>query len=616
MPSGKGTVTAVAIGADSDLDSLAAVARGGGGVVLPYVPGQSTAEAAYAVLGATYGAALRDVSVELPSGLAAVAPRSVDTIPAGGERFVVARMSGASTDGTVVLRGKVAGQPFEQRYPLHLSASHAKGNAFVPRLYAAVRIADLETEPGDDAKKEAIRLSSELSVQSRYTSLLVLESKAMFRAFGLDNKRSAPEWTGEDEAEGKSAKGEIALADDDEEDGPADHATTKRSAAHASDLDSLGASGTGFSAAPGAAVAQARPSPKPASRPAPMPTNPYGGGAAAEIAADEQPWTPPPSRRRWIPMRRVWTRTGVVTADQLVPKAASVTAIADAEREADKDQDHRDAVKKLYTLYGLAGDLERASQVAERWSDKDPLDPDALTARADLAARHGDREEAIRILGSVVDVRPGDVASQRRLARAFRWAGKPDQGCRYALALAQLRAKDARALSDAVRCGRATGESSMVDDMLASADKTTRAAAERLLDKPDPFADKLSGDLQLEATWSGGDDLDLALLHPDGDRVSWLGAPTRSVITATDVTSTHREGLALRGAKPGEYVIEITRASGSAPASGEVTVTVAGVKKTLSFHLDGARKTLGVARIAMASHLVPVQTAWGGGLVR
>jgi hypothetical protein len=202
-------------------------------------------------------------------------------------------------------------------------------------------------------------------------------------------------------------------------------------------------------------------------------------------------------------------------------------------------------------LYALAGDVDKARPLAERWSQKEPLDPEGLTARADLAARSGDRELAIRILGSVGDVRPDDIKSQKRLARLHRWAGRPKVSCRHSIAIAQLRTKDSKLLAEAVRCGRQTGESYMVDDMLSAAEDKVRKAAEALIAKSKDDEDKLRGDLKLEATWSsGGHDLDLALLHPDGRRVSWLGAPTRSVITATDVQSESREGLALRAAAP------------------------------------------------------------------
>ena len=212
--------TTVAVGAESDAATLAAVARGGGGVVLPYSPGRSVAQTAYAVLAATYGQALTNVEVTLPEGFRAVAPRRLDAIPAGGEAMVLARMDNLELAGDVVVRGQIGAKPFERRYPVKLVANDVRGNAFVPRLYAAARIADLEREGTDDAKRSAIALSSRFNVASRYTSLLVLESAAMFKAFGLDNTRFSPLWSGEEEATGVSSeRQEQAFGDDLDEGG-------------------------------------------------------------------------------------------------------------------------------------------------------------------------------------------------------------------------------------------------------------------------------------------------------------------------------------------------------------------------------------------------------------
>ena len=239
--------------------------------------------------------------------------------------------------------------------------------------------------------------------------------------------------------------------------------------------------------------------------------------------------------------------------------------------------------------------------------------PDALTARADLAARNGDRDGAIRILGSVVDVRPDDIASQKRLARLHRWAGRPALGCRHSLGLAQLRSGDASLLAEAVSCGRRNGEGRMAEEMLNAAEERVRRAAGTQISKFDAAKDELSGDLRLEASWtSSGEDIDLALIDPDGNRVSWLGAPTKAVISASDVTSTSREGLALRGAKPGEYVIEVVRGSGAGPVRGDIVVNVAGTRRTIPFFLNDARQTVGIAKIHMQSRLVPMSGGWGG----
>lgn len=380
----------------------------------------------------------------------------------------------------------------------------------------------------------------------------------------------------------------------------------------------MGALG-GASAAPKPAAKPAGPPPAAAAPAEPMPF--AEEKAKKEVARDEAPRSmrrPPINpwggRRTMVPMRRIWERKGSVLEGRITAKAATPSAIGQAERDLQSNSNSRGALRKLFTLYAIAGDVEQARGLAERWSEKEPLDPDALTARADVAARNGDRDSAIRILGSVVDVRPDDIPSQKRLARLHRWAGRPAVGCRHSLALAQLRAGDAALLAEAVSCGRRTGEARLVDEMLSAAEERIRKAAEGQISKFDAQKDELSGDLKLEASWFGGDaDLDLALIDPDGNRVSWLGAPTKAVISAVDVSSTQREGLALRGAKPGEYVIEVVRGSGSSPVRGEVVVNVAGARRVVPFFLNGNRETVGIAKINMESRLVPVSGGWRGG---
>jgi tetratricopeptide (TPR) repeat protein len=703
IPAGRGTVTAVAIGAESDQQMLGALARGGGGVALPYAPGQTMAEAAFAVLGSVYGNTLRDVTLSLPEALHEVAPRKLDTIPAGGEAFVVARLAGADAVGTVVLRGKVGARDFEQRYPLRVAASTSAGNAFVPRLYAAVRIADLERDDAPEAKQRALELSSRFNVASRYTSLLVLESPAMFRAFGLDNARTTPEWTGEEASEGSTADGEVAVAG-----GPAGEVgkmskTSKTSKVEKAldgftdygrgkggrPMGNAGELGRGMvgTAAGGAGTVEGTigkshrgviaPAPKRTviddaledrllSHPAPKPgagsvdqllNGIKGGGvrhkgyepdtraasAPAKPAESAMTQAPAPQElqrreiaadaarreaarwseleqlrnaqrfvgnRRMIPMRRIWERVGAVVTDRLAPRAAGRTAIASLESRLGADENRRDLVKRLYTLHMLADDVDAAADAAERWTAKAPLDPEALRARADVAARRGDRDGAIRMLGSVVEVRPDDAKAQGRLAHLWRWAGQPALGCRPLEALAELHPGDAARVVDAVRCARRAGQYDLGDDLLAAAEPKAAAAIRSLLDRPEPDDTGLRGDLRVEAIWSGGEaDLDLAILDPRGQRVSWFGGPTRATVSARDAVSTGRESLALRGAGPGEYVVEIGRVAGDDDGGvvhGELTVTVAGVRQRLPFTLRGQHARVALATITMVPRLVPL----------
>jgi hypothetical protein len=174
------------------------------------------------------------------------------------------------------------------------------------------------------------------------------------------------------------------------------------------------------------------------------------------------------------------------------------------------------------------------------------------------------------------------------------------------MAVAQIRSTDEKLLAEAVRCARDVGEATVASDLMAAASDATRREASALLEKPPSDSSDLSGDLRLEATWDGGDDLDLAMVHTEG-RISWLGAPTRAVISARDVQSTSREGLALRGGSPGDYVVEITRPAGhTGTIHGTVDISAAGDHRSVPFSIDGDRARVALVRVTTRPRLVPL----------
>jgi len=608
LPRDAAQLTSVGVGVEADSDVLAALSRAGGGVTVGYAPGAPLTDTAHAVLGAAYGRALRDVEVELPAGLDAEAPERLDAIPAGGEALIGARMSAAEVQGDVVLRGTLSGERFERRYPIRLVASSSEGNAFAPRQYAALRIRDLERQEAPEAKQAALSLSSQFNVASRFTSLLVLESPAMFKAFGLDNQRTAPIWTGDEEAEGES----VASA---EGAGRARGASNLGFDSLSADFDDLAApkaeasreekASSGVGAGAPRAKRSSRDTndgfaapPAPAMTPAPLkpePQRPLEREAAPSLA-----------RPGFVPMRRIWERYAEISDTRRIPAQASTDAISRAERDAAQDPNRREAVRKLYVLLSLAGELERAERVVEAWIAKDPLDPEALTARADLAARRGDRARAIRLLGSVVDVRPGDVRAQRRLERLHRWSGRAALGCRHLVSAAELRRDDAALLADAARCSREAGDGELGERLLAGA-PTLRAAAESLSRKSPASDSQLAGDLKIEATWDSGADLDLSLLDPDGHRISWLGAPTKAPIFARDATSASSEGLSVRGAKPGDYVVEVVRPDSAQETAGTLVISAAGQVRRVPFRIEETRKAVALVSLKTRSRLVPAE---------
>ncbi len=658
LPAGA-TLSAVAVGVDADRKLLRVAASAGGGVVLPLSPGHSLVERALSVLGESYGHALREARVVLPPELTDAATTELGTLAAGSETLVVARLAPEArgrVEGRVVLRGWLAGEPFERSYPLELSATTSRGNAFVPRLYAARVIEQLDGSLEEEARRRSIELSKHFAVASRYTSLLVLESQAMYRAFGLQGGRAMPLWTGdrashaaqtwgEGEEEASDAEEQVGVVRGPSASAPASPAPKddwgRASAASGAGSDEAEApslersrrSATSSAAAPVAPRSKSKRArmPRFAEPPGNWPSEPRLSGEPSPVAPSIGepeialpggrrrvlgpapvpgqrllPSPVRPRRRTMVPMRRVWERTGSLQVPPVLWDEVSERAQVAARQRAERDALRREALKAWYVTAFRAGDLDQAAAAAQRWSDKDPLDPDALTARADLAAQQGDRERSIRILGSVVDVRPGDHKAQWRLARLHRWAGHPERGCRHSLAVAQIKLRDERLVAEAIECARGIGRNDWAEGLLAALDPGQRRKVERAGGRLAEAAGELRGDLRLEASWEGGrHDLDLVIVHPDGFRVSWLGAPTRSVITARDVRSVFGEGLALRGAKPGRYALEIVRSSGEpGPVRASVQVQVGKTRRTIPLELTGDRLRFATARIRTHSRLV------------
>lgn len=621
VPGGDAAVIAVALGADADTTSLAALARGGGGVMVPYVPGQKVTTAALDVLGAAYGVVLRDVEVDLPAGLSQVTPARLDPIRAGGETILAARMTGGAITGDLKLRGKVAGERFEQTYPLRVQATTSAGNAFVPRLFAAAKIAEIERTGGESQKPVAIALSRRFSVASRFTSLLVLESEAMFKAFGLDRTAQAPAFTGEVAADSLSSESDSSV---EKKDKAADELSEERASAGpktanaygdsaGGDIDGVGRLGTmgggasmkpmedapadrGFAQAPAATAAAASP---PASRSAPAKKQP------APAWEGQRRWEPPPPRaRRFIPMRKVFDKHVSFAASSSF--AANAGKLAAAESALNASPDSRDKTVQLFSLYSTLGRLGEAQELTAKWAGRDALDPDALLARADLAARSGDRPRAVRILGGLADVRPGDRAVQARLADLQDTAGNAALACEHRVALADLAPGDAKLVAAAMSCARAQGLGDLASALRFDAAEKVREALDKLAAAPQaPAAPR--GEIRLSAEWTGGSDLDIGLIDATGKRTSWLGSASRATVTGRDVTSTHDEQLDISGLPQGSYVVEITRAgSGTDPVRGEVTVRFGGEVTKLPFSLVGPRAEAGTVRVFFTSRLVPL----------
>jgi tetratricopeptide (TPR) repeat protein len=581
-------VTTIGIGTDADSSLLAAAARGGGGSFLEWTPGERTATAAYAALESTYGTSLRDAKLELPAGLADVAPTTLPTLRAGEEVLVAARIDlagrakpdplhpGGDVQGEVVLRGTVAGQPFVQRYPLKLAVSTGSGNSFVPRLWASLAIEQREQAGTGDDRAQIVALSQAYGVMSRDTSLLVLESQAMFDAFGIDRHVPTEKWSGEESIDEVASQGTLAVASKDvDRQASANEARAKSAPAAAAD------NGTPMNDAP---VATATP-------PAPVVTRPvparhaaagFGGGGIGYY----------PQR---FAMVRTWIRVPAITAYDTVSPSIS-KAIADAERALAKSPDSREKHRALVQALSYAGEIERARDVANKWLDRDRLDPQALGYQADLLGRAGQRELALRTLAGLVDLDADRSALHERMVQAYEQIGRAPQACSHRIALAAIAPKDAKLAGAAIHCLRALGRHGDAE-LVARAlpDDAARDAAEKVASVDEP-APKVAGDLVVAGHWTGAD-LDISLVTPDGTRVSWMGGKSDAIVT--DANSSDREQLAVKSLKKGNYLIEVSRGEPSTGTiHGTLDITALGSKRSLPFDLAGDRTV--VARVSIS----------------
>jgi tetratricopeptide (TPR) repeat protein len=592
-------IATIGIGSDADAAVLQAAARGGGGSYLAWLPGQRIETAAAAALESTLGAALRDAVVELPPGLTDAAPSVLPTLRAGEEVLIAARIApqgagGATADlaGDVVLRGRVAGQPFEQRYPIQLAVSSAAGNGFVPRLWASLAIDQLERSATAADRARIVALSQGYGVMSRETSLLVLESQAMFDAFGVDRHRPAATWTGEDALDEVASSGANKIEGD-----------------YASGGAMAGGKGKGDASDRASATT---PAPTTVTRGVHISRdqleNPFADPKPEKKAAAHARWSPGDS---WIQLRRLWVRVPSVTPFDAVNPAIT-RAIADAEAALAAHPDSRDRHRALVQALSYAGELGRARDVARRWLDRDQLDPEALGTLADLIGRAGDRELALRTLAGLVDLDPDRVALHDRMVRTYEQAGRLAQACAHRIALATLQPTAPAPAAGAVRCLRAGGRAGDAELILrALPDDAARAAVEKAA-LVAPLAPPIAGDLVVQARWDTPADLDISLIAPDGTRVSWMGG--RSDAVAGDATAADRESLAVRALRRGNYLVEISRAS-AAPAGplspitvmgltpppapplsaihGTLDITTLGAHRAIPFELTGARAVVG-----------------------
>ncbi|RYG85068.1 hypothetical protein EON77_06240, partial [bacterium] len=512
--------------------------------------------AATHVLRALAGRSLRHPTLSLPEGLSAQTPGRFTTMLAGDEMFVVAKADRSLLDGVVTLRGDVGGEPYERSVPIRVQTVKGGANAFVPRLFATARADELWTSRRPEDKTEMIALSEKWHVPTPYTSLLVLESDAMFKAFGIDRSDHAVGWTGDESAVQVTARDAVAEEKAEQEN------------ELAGGLGDDGAPGKGaLSAMHDSYGGGAEAAPAPAPKASLAPDDFERRESSADKAKKREMGPPLDSRGRpMVAMRRTWVRS----AQLLLPEGGAVSpgALADARRALAEKPDAPARHAKLARLLVAAGssyDGEVESLIAT-WEKKDPTDPDLLDLRADRAAARGQRDEAMRIRSGVWSSGAIDDAARAQLAdRLAGSAATPDDTCRFQTVAALLEPTRRDRAARALACAPADART----ELRSTLESTGLPKGELVLPKELSLDSVLRGDFVAKASWLAPVDVDLVLVGPDGRRYDLTSR--QKGVSVRDPRLKGAEQLAVSTRGQGTYSLRVMRGDGATtPVDGRI----------------------------------------------
>jgi Ca-activated chloride channel family protein len=203
---------AFGVGHDVNTTLLDGIAREGRALARYVLPGENL-EIALSQLGAQIEEPVwTDLELESDGRLHGLQPAQLGDLFAGQAITLFARYDRPG-NATLTLRGRRAGQAVSHRFELRLESGYGKAR-YLPRLWAAQRIAELERSLRDDphdkrAQDEILELAIRHGIVTRQTSLLMREPDARLAQAMRDG-----DWQGaREQAASKDAREErIAFA--------------------------------------------------------------------------------------------------------------------------------------------------------------------------------------------------------------------------------------------------------------------------------------------------------------------------------------------------------------------------------------------------------------------
>jgi Flp pilus assembly protein TadD len=175
-----------------DTPTLTAIASAIGASYGPLATAGSIARRSTEIASELRAPTVKGLRIELGDAFDRVVPAALPSARVGEVVTVYARHAPSRARGSVRLTGSLDGAPYSLESPLESpleppleSPREASNASAIARGWAEATIAQLEASEHPDTRA-IVALSREHHVLSRHTALLVLESEAMFRSFGIE----------------------------------------------------------------------------------------------------------------------------------------------------------------------------------------------------------------------------------------------------------------------------------------------------------------------------------------------------------------------------------------------------------------------------------------------
>ncbi|MEM6291571.1 MAG: VIT domain-containing protein [Myxococcota bacterium] len=329
--------------------------------------------------------------------------------------------------------------------------------------------------------------------------------------------------------------------------------------------------------------------PAPSQKPVPIDGNDDGWGNAASGSSSSQPWSRDqrsPDRRR----KSRWSPPPPQLRIRTFPAPRNTGRIERLAAAVEQDPTNRAAHSKLVRTAIANGD-GRMLAFAQAWANVDPDHAGALEALADALAHQGD-PIALRAYESVVEVKPFSAREHRSLARAFENKGDLARACSHRRALVSIDPDVVEHQAGLIACLQRAGRQDDARDVEAlflggpterAVTRSKRVAALNRAVSSHMLSVSKRGQLRATLTWSGPDDLDIAVIDRSGRRLSTLH--DRGKLKA--VEGRGREELSMSKVRRSVFV-EVSRAAGDGGA------TAAPVSATLELVTPNGRKRIPV----------------------